>query len=239
MSYIDNFYNDALMVKRGVRKMNSVFEQLANWIDYTYETKVLSIYYDEIGKDKRPRLNIILENSKDSNKFRDSEGYYNVLIQHQIITKFTQILEIQRSNKLTFFEKLKVSFFNKKYNTINLLIISTEFETYNRERISGLIPNKEFEILKTELTLPEVYSILWYGDTATLILNTDVQITEYKINGKENYIRNTIYESFKKYDEFDYIKPNDNILCLESLENINRKYGSFEYYLRNGIRSCV
>ena len=53
-------YLDTKLVKQGVKKLDPVFQELADWIHQKFDTKVLNIYYDKIDTDKdRPRLSII------------------------------------------------------------------------------------------------------------------------------------------------------------------------------------
>ena len=91
MTDSDLDYLETELVKQGFKKLEPIFQELADWIEQKFATPVLNIYYDKIENDT-PRLNIIFEYYYQSEKFQDLIGNFDSNKQRVIAEKFTQIL---------------------------------------------------------------------------------------------------------------------------------------------------
>ncbi len=223
----DPDYLDTKLVKQGVKKLDPIFQELADWINQKFDTLVLNIYYDKIDVDKnRPRLNIIFEYYNDAIKFRDRIGNFDSSKQMMVAKKFKQILSrnTNTNNHLfaRLFNKLKAS----KYDTEILLVIFDEFEPVAREEVNAKIPQAEIDRLKQELASKNVWEIYREFTTTIYFFYTDKQIEAYKADGTTQIMTQQYFDILKKYDEFDYIKSDTSILAFDSKENFDKNFES-------------
>ena len=72
----DPDYLDTKLVKQGIKKLDPTFQELADWININFETKVLNVYFEFMVKDKDlPRLSIIFEFEEEAKKFKRKAGF--------------------------------------------------------------------------------------------------------------------------------------------------------------------
>jgi hypothetical protein len=223
----DPDYLDTKLVKQGVKKLDPIFQELADWINQKFDTPVLNIYYDKIDVDKnRPRLSIIFEYYQSVEKFRDQIGNYETEKQNLIANQFRQLLKNRLIPSRSFFDRLFKRSYASQYDTDRLLVIFTAFEPIAREEVNHKIPQAEIDNLKQELTLKNVWEIYREFATTTYFFCTDKQIEDYKADGTTQIMTQQYFDILKKYDEFDYIKPNTYFLTFDSKENFDKNFES-------------
>ena len=223
----DPDYLDTKLVKQGVKTLDPVFQELADWINQKFDTPVLNIYYHKIEvHTNTPRLNIIFEYYHDSIKYRDQIGNFDSGKQMMVAAKFKQILSGNTYANNNFFARI----FNKlkalKFDTEKPLVIFDEFEPVAREEINAKIPQKEIDRLKQELASKNVWEIYREFATTTYFFYTDKQIEDYKTDGTTQKMTQQYFDILKKYDEFDYIKSDTNFLAFDSKENFDKNFES-------------
>jgi hypothetical protein len=230
----DPDYFDTKLVKQGKKHLEPVFQELADWIFETFGSRPLNVYYDKIEVDKnRPRLSIIFEHYEDVPKFRDKIGNYDSEKQKVIADKFRQLLKGGANANGNYFSRLFKKAEHSIYNTDRLLVIFTAFEPIAREETNGKIPKATIEKLKTELKSKNIWEIYPEFASTTYFFYTDQQIEEAKGNGTTEMMKKQYYDLLKKYDEFDYVKPDTFFLTFDSKENFDKTYqGNWFYYSR-------
>jgi hypothetical protein len=233
--WTDSDYLDTKLVKKGVKRLDPIFEELANWIYQNFDTPVLNIYYDKIAIRKNlPRLNIIFEYAQIANKFRDQIGNFDKEKQKLIADKFRKILKSKstRSQRLLgiIFKKAHTALFD----THKLLVIFTEFECLARQEANNKISKIEIDNLKKELVSKNVWEIYQELTTSTYFFYTDKQIEDYNTDGTTQIMKQQYFDILKQYDEFDYIKPDTFFLNFDSKENFDKTFESnwFKYFKR-------
>ena len=227
----DPDYLDTKLVKQGVKKLDSIFQELADWINQKFDTPVLNIYYDKIDVDKnRPRLSIIFEYYQSVQKFRDQIGNYETEKQNLIANQFRQVLKSKLIPSRIFFDRLFKKSYASQFDTDRLLVIFTAFEPIAREEVNHKIPQAEIDNLKQELTSKNVWEIYREFATTTYFFYTDKQIEDYKADGTTQMMTQQYFDILKKYDEFDYIKPDTYFLTFDSKENFDRNFESNWFY---------
>lgn len=222
----DPDYLDTKLLKQGKKQLDPIFKKLADWIYQKFDTPVLNIYYDKIDTDKnRPRLSIIFEYYHNVEKFRNHIGNYDTEKQNLIADQFKRILK----NKSTPTQSLFVRLFKKSQTPFyidRLLVIFTAFEPIAREEVNHKIPQSEIEKLKQELAAKNVWEIYREFETTTYFFYTDEQIEDYKRDGTTDTMRKQYFDLLKKYDEFEYIKPDTYFLSFDSKENFDKNFES-------------
>jgi hypothetical protein len=223
----DPDYLDTKLVKQGVKKLDPIFQELADWINQKFDTPVLNIYYDKIDVDRnRPRLSIIFEYYQSVEKFRDQIGNYETEKQNLIANQFRQILKSKLIPSRSFFDRLFKKSYASQFDTDRLLVIFTAFEPIAREEVNHKIPQLEIDNLKQELTLKNVWEIYREFATTTYFFYTDKQIEDCKADGTTQMMTQQYFDILKKYDEFDYIKPDTYFLTFDSKENFDKNFES-------------
>lgn len=225
----DPDYLDTKKIKQGTKQLEPVFQELADWIHKNLDTKVLNIYYDKINKDT-PRLSIILEYSHDVEKFKDEIGNYDAAKQSSIADQFKQIQERNSVPGPSLFQRIFKKSRATHFATDRLYVIFTAFEPIAREEANHKIPQALIDRLKQELSSKNVWKIYREFATTTYFFYTDKQIEDYQKNGIAGLMKQQYFELLKQYDEFDYIKPDDNFLIFDSKDNFDKNFDSNWFY---------
>lgn len=223
----DPDYLDTKLVKQGVKRVDPIFQELADWIKQKFDTSVLNIYYDKIDVDKnRPRLSIIFDYYSNVEKFRDQIGNYDEEKQNLIANQFRQILKSKSIPNRSFFDRLFKKSSTSQFDTDRLLVIFKAFEPIAREEVNHNIPQAEIDKLKQELSSKNVWEIYREFAITTYFFYTDKQIEDYNADGTAQIMTQQYFDILKKYDEFDYIKPNTYFLTFDSKENFDNNFKS-------------
>lgn len=223
----DPDYKETKLVKQGVKTVDPAFQDLANWINSYFNTKVLNVYYDRIKPDKnRPRLNIIFEYYDEAEKFKDKIGNFDKVKQELISNKFKEL-----QNNLVYSQPfLKRIFNSNKFETKNLLVIFSAFEPIAREEANKNIPENKIEDLQSEIALVDLWKIYRQFELTTFFFYTDTQLKKYSSDGTTNFLKSKYYDLLKQYDEFDYIKPDTYFIKFDTKENFDNNYQSSWFY---------
>ena len=223
----DPDYLDTKLVKQGLKKLNPIFQELADWIDYNFQTKVLNIYYEKIKVSKnRPRLSIIFEFENEERRFQTPTGFTDEKKEKIIIDKFIEIV----NNNTTTLQKLISS---PKFDTDEMFVIFEAFEPIARREVNHRIPQSDIEILKDEFKSKDLWEIYREFEMTVFFFYTNSQIQEHSNIGTIDLLRKKYYELLKMYDTFNYIKPNYNFITFDSKENFDTNFkGNWFYYSR-------
>jgi hypothetical protein len=218
----DPDYLDTKLVKQGIKKLDPTFQELADWIDLNFKTKVLNVYYELIKVNKnQPRLSIIFEFDEEAKKFQDANGFTDESKEKIIIDKFIEITS-KKENFLQRFFRLPVS----KFDTDRMFVIFQAFEPIARQEVNRRIPQTEVDDLKQDLKSKNVWEIYREFEMTTFFFYTDLQIQEHNNDGTAELIKRKYYQLLKMYDAFDYIKFNDIFIALDSKENFDKNFES-------------
>ena len=219
----DPDYLDTKLVKQGRKKLNPIFQQLADWIDTNFQTKVLNIYYEKIKVNKnQPRLSIIFEFENEERKFQNPAGFTDEKKEKIIIDKF---IEIVNNNTITL-QKLIAP----KYDTENMFVIFESFEPVARREVNYRILQTDIDMLKDEFASIDIWEIYREFEMTVFFFYTDLQIQEYTNNGTTDLLRKKYYKLLKMYDTFDYVKSDDNFITFDSKENFDTNFKSNWFY---------
>ena len=231
--YSDKDYKETKQIKLGNRLINPDFKDLADWINVSFDSKVINIYYDTIqGNLDRPRLSIIFEYQLDELKFRDGQlGNFDSDKQRIISIKFNDLVNKQEiDNDSSIITRLFKRTSKYKYDTNDLFVVFTSFEPIAKDEANSNIPENEIKRLKSELNLKDLWTIYRQFSGTTFFFYTDKQIEDYSNNGTKDYLTEQYYKLLKKYDEFDYFKRDLFSIRLDSKENFDKNFESSWFY---------
>lgn len=229
--YTDKDYKETKLIKQGKNLMNVDFVELADWINNTYDSKVINIYYDTIqGKVDRPRLTIIFEYQKDELKFRDGfVGNYDSEKQRIIADKFDRFVNNQLTDSTSLIKKL-IGNAHKKYNTKDLFVAFGSFEPIAKDEANSIIPESVITNFKDELAINDLWTIYRQFSGTTFFFYTDNQIEQYTENGTKDILTEKYFNLLKDYDEFNYFKRDSFVINFDSKENFDNNFKSSWFY---------
>ena len=210
MTPIDESYKLTKLIKQGKEIPNTDFAILATWIDKIYHVKTLNIIYDKIDLEKRPRLQIILENSE---TFFKNNFAYEDEVKVRVLNQFKELLLI---NDLS-----------RKYKTDKIFAFFSDFEEAAKTEVRWNIPLNTIEEFQATLNIKEVWRV--YPETfysITVFLYKNEQVENFLKNGMKEYLNKKCFELLKKYDEFDYYQKGQFSILLESKDNFDQIYNS-------------
>ncbi|MEP6711494.1 MAG: hypothetical protein ABJA37_03710 [Ferruginibacter sp.] len=208
MSHLDTEYKITKLIKKGEVTFSPEFIDLADWIDKTYNVKVLNIIYDTLDNNKRPRLQIILEYESDSQKLNSQYGF-GTTRQLKMSVPFIKLIAERLIN----------------YNTENIWIVISSFERPAKEEARWAISKTEVKTLESELNLNELWKVyIGVIYTATFFFFTNKQVQEFSTDAMKKLLTKKYFEILKRHDEFGYYQETDVSIEIESKENFEENY---------------
>lgn len=210
----DKEYIESKAIKQGLKKLESPFSDLANWIEMNFGVKPLNIVYDILEHNKQPRLQVIFERFKDHITFKADNGLFPNA-DRQVI--------IQNS-----FKDLTQNY--PKFTSENLYVIFDSFEPTAKEEANGKINNQKLENLKGDLKDYPIWEIRKNFSTGIFFFYTDEQLSKYDNDDTKNRFKNEYLKIIKECDEFGYIDNLTFSIKLDSKENFDKNYQSNWFY---------
>ncbi len=209
-SPIDQDYKLTKLIKQGKATMNEEFQQLASWINRSYGVKTMNIIYDKIDNGTRPRLNIIFEKNDERKLFTTRSGFDEVK-QHEIASEFER--DVNGTVTLA------------KYETLNLLVIFSGFESVAKTDAYWRVSKDEINNLQLGLNMKALWTIHSnLFDSPTVFYCTDKQLEDYSNSEIKLLLTRKCFELIKKYDEFDYFREEQFSVKFDSKENFKNTY---------------
>ena len=215
----DKEYIDSKAIKKGLKKLDSPFYELAKWIENKFGVKPLNIVYDILEHNKQPRLQVIFEKYKDNISFKAENNLFpNADSQLIIQNAFRDLIQE-----------------DTKYSADNLYVIFSTFELIAKEEANGKITNQKLEKLKEDLKSYQIWEIRRNFSTGIFFFYTDEQLNKNDNNETKNKFKSEYLKLIKNYDEFGYINEVNFSIKLDSKENFDKNYQSnwFYYYKDN------
>ena len=219
VSPTDLDYKSTKPLKNGKQSLSKPYKDLADWIQRKYEVRVLNIRYDKIKQNNRPRLNIILDETGDSVRFRTSDhlGNFDTKKQKAVWKEFEKILHTQN---------------NEKFHTENLLVVFSDFETVAKYEANSKVTPRDITKLKQDLGLKNLWEVSQTEFGTVFFFFTEAQAQLYRRKEAYQILLERTFKMIKKYDEFDYFQLKSFEIRIDSEENFKKTYKSswFNYY---------
>ena len=208
----DKEYQETKKIILGKEEMNPDFKPLANFIDDTFNVKVVNIIYDTIGTGQ-PRLNICFEFEHESQRFNmKSKPYTNFdrKKQQMIAEKFTQLTD------------------KEKYKAKGVFVIYSAFQPVAMIEATEKISLEKFQ---KQLNNKDIWTISRLFTGVTFFLYTDEQVKTYESSPIKKVWADRYFDLLKKYDKFGYFHREKFDIYLDSKENFDNNYNSnWMYY---------
>jgi translation initiation factor 2 beta subunit (eIF-2beta)/eIF-5 len=229
----DQDYIETKLILQGKKSLDPLLIELSNWIRDYFSCKVINIYANLVAiRKNRPRLEIVFEDDETVLKFRDKIGNYDKEKQKLIADKFRELILKQ---SLINNNVIKHVFRNnsEQIDLNSLFVVFTAFEPVARIDASWRIPNEIVEDFENELSIENIWKIYRDFSSTTFFFHTTEQMNKAISSDSAIKIRSRWYALIKSFDEFDYIKRDDQFLFFSSKEILDEKYaGNLFNYTR-------
>lgn len=214
VSYTDKEYIESKAIKKGNKKLESPFSDLANWINDNFGVKPLNIVYDILEHNKQPRLQVIFERYKDNISFKAENGLFpNPDRQLIIQNAFSDLIHNHR-----------------EFTADNLYVIFSSFEPIAEEEANGKINNQKLDKLKEDLKEHQIWEIKKNFSTGIFFFFNNEQLKKNDNNETKNKFKSEYLKLIKECDEFGYINDLNFSIKLDSKENFDKNYQSNWFY---------
>ncbi|MDB6119996.1 MAG: hypothetical protein JWO08_3777 [Verrucomicrobiaceae bacterium] len=204
----DSEYLATKRIKRGEIRLLATRQALADWISTTYQVTVLNIIQDSIDPDNRPRLQIILEWSDDSQSFSYDKDKQEAVKRQCIAIAGDSAPSLQR-----------------------LLVCFSAFESVAIAEAQGKVTEEETKALQTKINHPDIWLIS--RSFMRVFFYTQAQVNLHQKSELAGRLTTGYWNLLACHDEFGYIKKRGFELSFDSKENFDQVYeGSWFYYFR-------
>ena len=216
-------YKETKAILNGTKETSEQIAKLKLWIENQYGIKVLHIVQDFLETLNKKRLNVVLENYDDVDKFKDKNTNYDSFKQSLISENFAQI-NGKVSSKKSFIKKL----FEKPKD--EYFVYFSAFNPIAKAEILSQLPDEILSEFKRRNTTKNVWEIHDTFMGAIVFLFKENDIAEYKNSEQIEKLKDEFYEMVKPYDKNGYFQRYKLNIGIDSKENFDENYESNWYY---------
>ncbi len=221
--HFDKEYLISKQFKKGEGTLKPPLDEILNWIKLNYDIKPITLFFNRIIHNKRPYLEIILDQYF---KIENSQD-----IENEISKKF---ISIAKEYSMV---KGRTRFLDKDTNESNIENLIVRFGYFIKIAMSEAvtnIPKDEIEELKKYLKIFNIYEILSYSSHTTFFFDTNQNFLLSIENGSRESIIEEYFKLVKRQDKFNCIKYEYllNEIRFESKEKFDNMNSSIYYFYR-------
>lgn len=214
----DREYKATRLIKRGEAALEPVLAQLAAWIAARWLVTVLNVIYDEIDvHHKRPRLQVIVEHSREWREFFDGPNF-DTAKQQAIAARFAELVNRQYPGRC---------------DVDGLVVVFSAFAPMARQDADSQIADVDICDLRERIANPHLWTIHRCFGRVTFMFYTDEQVRTYAQAGRRQAYADLYFELLQRHDEFGYLRRARFTVEFDSKENFDKNYaGNWFYYTR-------
>lgn len=229
----DKEYKATKKIMLGLATMDPDFIGLADFIDKTFNVKTINIIYDTIDKGQHPRLNICFEFDREKQSFyEDGDAVYAPFDKDKQEIIAFKFKELMTNNGIVKKKSLLDSLFTShrnKYKVNDVWICYSAFEGIAKCEANDNVPNERVAALKEELNCKELWHIVKMSSGTTFFVYTDEQLEKFKNSEIRKQWTAKYFDLLVVYNEFNYFKPEEFSIGLDSKKNFDINYGGSWY----------
>ena len=211
-------YNIVKKYKNNEIELDPVQKDFVDLLNKKYNAKILCYFYNYViqNHEKRPRLDIVIERTKDYNKFLDENLYFKTQIQNEIITEFK-----------------KLTVFNEIENNKKIFVSFHDFEENAIIEAHRHIKDEDLKKIAESIDKENIWIIKKFFQGITIFLYREKTISLKTQNTILELFKKQYFSKLKQYDEFNYCTSNSLNVKFDTKENFDKNYqGSWFYYFR-------
>ena len=211
------FGNPDLFERARQRKLQNLvlsgpLEDLRLWVNSRYSINVLDVVYDTIDlgpHEGRPRLNLIIETTKDYEQLHKDFITLKPNFKRAILKRFSQIVAASPDPSL--------------YDTGNVHLITDDFSREAMGQAVEQFLRNEGQAIVEGYPNANIWDISGHATLIVVFYYKEVEISQNQKNGLSKAIHQMCYEGVKRYEEFDYLCPDNFSLKFDSKENVDKE----------------
>jgi len=215
-------YARAREAKLGRSSLSGPLEELRDWVNARYSINVLDVVYDsiELGPQKgRPRLNLIIETTRDYEQLHKDIFTLKPNIKRSILNRFSRIVSASSSGA--------------QFSTDDMHLITDDFSREAMGQAAEQFLRNDGKAVIAKFPDANLWDISGHSTLIVVFYHKEDDIARNQKNGKSDAIREECYNGLKPYDEFDYFTPDNFSIKFDSKQNVDENYeGSMFYYWR-------
>jgi hypothetical protein len=226
----DREYKATRRIKRGQSVLAPPFAELAEWISSEWHVTVLNVVYDRpFILDRRPRLQIIVEHSRERDRFLDELGNFDHAKQQAIVARFaeqvgrrkTQASQSSVAAWVAQWVKQKVT---TRYRVEQLLVVFSAFAPVARGEADCRITDLDVAALQTRIADPQLWTIRRCLGHVTFMYYTDEQARAHDQSGLSVVYADLYFALLQSHDEFGYLSRSRFCIHSDSKEIFDKTY---------------
>lgn len=171
--------------------LEPLLAELAAGIAFRWQVTVLNVIYDQLDvPHKRPRLQLIVEHSRERQEFCDGPNF-DPAKQQAIAARFAELVKRQGPTR---------------YDVDGLLVVFSAFAPLAREDANSRVADVERRALQERIANPHLWTIHRSLGRVTFMFYTDEQARTYAQAGCRQTCADRYFELLQKHDEFGYLR---------------------------------
>lgn len=217
-------FKETKAVLNGELEINESKKKLIDWIEYQFGVKVLHVVEDYLDSMKKKRLNVVLEEYKNVDSFRDKNYNYDSKKQNLISQKYDDIINSSTNTILSRFFSKK----NDKY-----FVCFSAFNPIAKSDIINQVPTEMHAEFEKRNTVDPVWQIHGTSTGIIVFVYKESDIVDFQKSGKVEILKREFYEQVRAYDKHGYFRLDNISVGLDSKQNFDENYKSnWQYYYR-------
>ncbi len=213
----DPEYQATKRIVLGKARVEGPFDELSRWIASTWDVIVLNVIYDRV--DNRPRLQVVLADNPDLDRFHDaSRCNFDANKQLAIAEQFIDLVSREKSHN---------------YDVERLLVVFAPFAPVAMEEADRNISDEQIEALKTRLGNPDLWTISRCFCDVTFMFYTDEQVAKHEASGLKGLYARKYLDTLKPFDNCGCVSVESFHIHFDSKQRFDKHYnGSWSLYNR-------
>jgi hypothetical protein len=212
-------YAQTCKLKRSGSTLEPAFNQLADFMKIKYQAEMLNYILEDA--EHTPKLNIILNTTKQYNKMHDRKNSYS----------YNQ--KYREAIRLHFKEIVKESGLKVSFSIDDLFICYTDFEFEAGERAVKQMLHDHHDKLAARFHSHNLWDIIGRFSSINVFYLTNADVKHNKANGNCEELKAELNRAIKDYDEFDYFSDDSLQVYFDSKQNLDHQYeGNLYYYFK-------
>ena len=218
-------YDEARAAKLGVSRLPPPLEEFRQWVAETYSVKVLHVACGEVENGPGrgiPRLQLVVEAAQDFAAFyTDPRNPFTPdrAMEVAILDKYVEIAGPPCGVGGT--------------TRPGMFLVVDDFSSEAMDRAGARFKEEWGNAVEAEFPDAHIWRVEGLGKRIVIFHQTDQDVVDCGLSGLSERIKARCFGLVKKYDEFDYFRPETFQITFDSKERLDREFeGSLFYYFR-------
>jgi hypothetical protein len=229
----DRGYRRARRARQGKARLDARFDAFVGRFRERYGFEPLWLETDDVerpnGTGSTPRLNVVLERSRQYRGFHAAEYAYDPRKQREVARMFAEELA-DGDLRSIFGTSRRVA--GARLTADEIFVCFSDFEQVAKYEAHGAVTAGELERFTSSLGLAD--DVLWcvqrFPGTPIVFAYTDEQAAELRSSADRDRWADAYFALVAAHDEFGYVGRDEIAIHVDSKQNFDENYSSNWYY---------